>query len=247
MYERSGDLESAMNCAQKTLQWERCIALKRKLGGSKEDVVALAEMLVSTLADKGQHREAAELCARELNDHERLFNVLLDGCLFEKAYYSCKSDEDVDRVRESFENYHAQLMVTMEEDFELFNKHRKRLAQVRIEKAEKLLNPEEGMDMDCDLYSDTTSLRSSHHTGGTRSSGKSFRSSKNRRKHERKLLNLKEGNAFEDIALIDAIHTVVLKIYGQQDAVRETLQAAVVLNMNGLGRKLQVVISKRLN
>lgn len=244
MYERSGDLEAALSCAQKTLQWERCIALKRRTGASEAEVVSLADTLVVALADKGSHADAAQLCATVLRDSERLLTILIDGFLFEKAYYGSASEEDVCRVRDAFERYHAQVMATLEEDFELFCRQKLRLLQVRKEKAEKQLNPDNDdneYDMDCDLYSDTTSMRSSQHTGGTRGTGKSFRSSKNRRKHERKLLNLKEGNVFEDIALIDALHTLVVKLYSQQEGIRETLQAAIALNVNALGRELQVL------
>lgn len=242
MYERSNDFEAALSCAQKTLQWERCIALKRRMSSTDEEVIALAESLIVLLVEKGCHSEAAELCVTVVRDEVRLFTILVEGNLFEKAYYASKSEKDIEEVREAFDNYHGQLLTALTDDLELFRKQKLRLLQVRKEKAEKLLNPdEEEYDMDCDLYSDTTSLRSSQHTRGTRSSSKSFRSSKNRRKHERKLLNLKEGNVFEDIALIDALHTIVLKLYGQQEVVRQTLQAAIALNRNALGRKLQVI------
>jgi len=60
-------------------------------------------------------------------------------------------------------------------------------------------------------------------------SSKTFRSSKNRRKHERKLFSLKPGNPFEDIALIDALHNHVTKIAQQQQPVRDTCKALLQL------------------
>lgn len=59
---------------------------------------------------------------------------------------------------------------------------------------------------------------------------KTFRSSKNRRKHERKLLSLKPGNPFEDIALIDALHNHVTKLAQQQQQVRDTCKALLQLH-----------------
>lgn len=241
MYERSGDLDSALGCAQKTVQWERCLSLKRRMNATEEEVKHLADSLIVTLTARGSHAEAAQLCATILDDPDRLLNILIEGNLCEKAAYLCKSEEETNRVREAYESFHGQVLVSLEDDFELYRKHRQRLAVVRREKREKMLNPDaEDYDMECDLYSDTTSMRSSQHTGGTRGTGKSFRSSKNRRKHERKLLNLKEGNVFEDIALIDSLHGLVLKVYNQQESIREILQAAIALNSNSLGRKLQV-------
>lgn len=61
---------------------------------------------------------------------------------------------------------------------------------------------------------------------------KTFRSSKNRRKHERKLLSLKPGNPFEDIALIDALHNHVTKLAAQQQQqqVHDTCKALLQLH-----------------
>lgn len=45
---------------------------------------------------------------------------------------------------------------------------------------------------------------------------KSYRSSKNRRKQERKLLNLKEGSVFEDLALIQTLYQITSNTYKEQ-------------------------------
>lgn len=240
MYERSGDLPSALSCAQKSLQWQRCIALKRRIGANEEEMKQLAENLVTLLAEKGHYSEAVELCATLLKDQKRQFKLLIEGNLFEKALYEARSENDRVEIKEAFDGYWNSLLVSLEEDASLFRTQKQRLLQVRKEKFDNAANPDNEFVLDCDLYSDTTSLRSSQHTGGTRGTGKSFRSSKNRRKHERKLLNLKEGNVFEDIALIDSLHGLVAKITNQQGNVKETLQAAVALNLIAEGRKLQV-------
>lgn len=68
---------------------------------------------------------------------------------------------------------------------------------------------------------------------------KTFRSAKNRRKHERKLLSLKPGNQFEDIALIDALHNEVMKLVNQQEQVRDTCKALMELQMDEPASSLQ--------
>lgn len=45
---------------------------------------------------------------------------------------------------------------------------------------------------------------------------KSYRSSKNRRKQERKLLSLKEGSVFEDLALIQTLYQIISNTYKEQ-------------------------------
>lgn len=68
---------------------------------------------------------------------------------------------------------------------------------------------------------------------------KTFRSSKNRRKHERKILSLKPGNPFEDIALIDALYNQITRYFGQQQHVRDTCKAMLQLQQDAAARQLQ--------
>ena len=79
-------------------------------------------------------------------------------------------------------------------------KYAQRLTVVRQNLLHKLENPP--ADDHGDLYSETGSSIFTHSTG---TSGKTFTSSKNRRKHERKKLRLKEGSPFEDLAIINEL------------------------------------------
>lgn len=122
-----------------------------------------------------------------------------------------------------------------------------RLQKVRKDKTERLLN---GIDDDvdnCDLFSDTSSMNSSRFTGTSKGSGKSHRSSKNRRKHERKLMSLKEGNPFEDIALVDAIYNLTHKSHRQQQHVHDVLQSLIDLELDAEGVQLQKTFDKLLS
>lgn len=42
---------------------------------------------------------------------------------------------------------------------------------------------------------------------------RSYRSNKNRRKQERKLLSLKEGSKFEDLGLIHVLYQIITTVY----------------------------------
>jgi elongator complex protein 1 len=92
-----------------------------------------------------------------------------------------------------------------------------RLAVVRQNLVHKLENPVAETDHG-DLFSETgSSIFTMSGTSGS-GSGKTFRSSKNRRKFERKKLQLKEGSAFEDLALIHQLyqlHSSVNTILGK--------------------------------
>lgn len=97
------------------------------------------------------------------------------------------------------------------------------------------------------MFSDTSSINSSRFTGTSKGSGKSHRSSKNRRKHERKLLSLKEGNPFEDIALIDALYTLVHKLFDQQQSIGDFLRALIDLELDAKGVIIQKEYANQLS
>jgi elongator complex protein 1 len=86
------------------------------------------------------------------------------------------------------------------------NKYTQRLSIVRQDLLYKRDHPPAETDHG-DLYSETGSSIFTH-TTGTSASGRTFRSSKNRRKQERKKLRLKEGSPFEDMAIINELHVL---------------------------------------
>jgi hypothetical protein len=101
--------------------------------------------------------------------------------------------------------------------------HASRLTQVRpglLERRQalgELANPGAGesaaiLAEDCGFGSlaDSTDTRTSR---ASRSSSRTYRSSKNRRKHERKMCSIKEGSLYEDLGLVRALHQIVLQTY----------------------------------
>lgn len=145
-----------------------------------------------------------------------------------------------DFVRTHLTDYANQLIDKIRADCDQFVAYSQRLQKVRKHKTERLLNGIDNDDVDnCDMFSDTSSMNSSRFSGTSKGSGKSHRSSKNRRKHERKLMSLKEGNPFEDIALVDAIYHLTHKSYGQQQHVHGILQSLIDVGLDAEGVQLQ--------
>lgn len=61
-------------------------------------------------------------------------------------------------------------------------------------------------------------------------------------------MSLKEGNPFEDIALVDALHSLTHKIYDQQQHIHDVLKAIIDLELsNPLGYELQNEYETSLN
>lgn len=79
---------------------------------------------------------------------------------------------------------------------------------------------------------------------------KSFRSSKNKRKHERKLYSLKEGNKYEDLALIRSLHQLITKTYlliNNNNNINKLLLILMELNEEHKAKQLQQIFKQLLN
>lgn len=241
MYERGEDFKQALSSARNILDWKKCMILARKCNYSKDDFNELASKLMHSLVESNRHKEASELLRKFSNDEKLLIETLVHGRLYDEALLeisllSTENDFINEIVKPNFIAHINEMIRTIDEDKSSFLQQKIRLLSVRQEKIRKLQNPQE--DDDDDMFSDTTSINSQ----SSRNTAKTFKSSKNKRKHERKLLNLKEGNKFEDVALLDALWRLVHKIISieNQSIVRELIITGVELKMDEHAGRLQV-------
>lgn len=56
-------------------------------------------------------------------------------------------------------------------------------------------------------------------------------------------MSLKEGNPFEDIALIDALYNLIHKVYGQQLEIHDLLKSLIDLELDDIGIQVQNVFN----
>uniref|UniRef100_A0A182VQJ3 Elongator complex protein 1 n=1 Tax=Anopheles minimus TaxID=112268 RepID=A0A182VQJ3_9DIPT len=246
MYERAGDFQQAISSARHALDWCRVVRLSSVCSVPVE---AVLRSLVPALLEAGEYNAAATIAYDHLKDTRLAIDCLVKDHQYERALLLAREPDLQDNVRSSLGEYLTALDETLCAEKEQFLRQRDRLAMVREERSRKQSSAAAGEDHgdvdgdcgDCDLYSDSSTIASSRHTGTSGRSGKSHRSSKNRRKHERKLLNLKEGNPFEDIALIDALHALVVRVCGvdRQRHIRAICQVALELAYDDEGHKLQ--------
>lgn len=249
MYERGGDYNQAINSSRNLMDWRRIISLSKKNGLHFDEIRQTIENLkiLSTLESNDRYQEAVELFQIFYpEDKLRLIEILVKGKMFSKAILeaSISSNESLveSTIKPEVENCLEVILRNLEDDKNMFQQQKERLLKIREEKLRKQQNIEEGIEDD-DAFSDSTSLMdSSKYSESSKASSKTFKSSKNRRKHEKKLLNLKEGNKYEDIALIDSLHKLVLKLFDsqQQTMIKEVLKVALELNLDELGLKVQV-------
>lgn len=242
MYERAGLLSQAVTCAKHVLDWQRCLALAKKEGIYPQD---LAMSLVPSLMEHGRHEEAYELLKKYGNNISEGIMCLMKGNLYLRAIFETKIENAEllgTIVVPDLLSYKETLAFSLNADRDLFLQQKSRLQFIREKKSKE--NAADDLDDsgqidESDLLSDTTSMHSSRYTASSRGTGKTFRSSKNRRKHERKLLSLKEGNPFEDIALIDALHNHIIKVFGLQAHIRDTCKALLEVCEDDQARQLQ--------
>ncbi|XP_052863197.1 elongator complex protein 1 [Anopheles cruzii] len=250
MYERAHNFQQAIASARHALDWRRCARLTAR--HTPDDAARVLRSLVPALVEAGDHEAAATIAADHLRDSRLAVDCLLKDHRYERAMQVVSGSDDVplqDLVRSALHQYLATFVVAIVAEREQFLRHKNRLLVVREERSKASQRQSNGQDDgdvemdcgDCDLFSDSSTIASSRHTSSSGRSGKSHRSSKNRRKHERKLQNLKEGNPFEDIALVDALHTLVQRVCSvdRQRHIRSTCQVAVELSYDEEARILQ--------
>ncbi|XP_065355006.1 elongator complex protein 1 [Calliphora vicina] len=256
LYERGLNLQQALLSAKHVLDWQRALMLAKKIDPQTVDIVA--NSLISPLQEQGKHFEAFELAKKYSNNFTASLDCLFAGKLFLRAIYEINLNES-DNNKEILQNllipkllaYHEILATNLAADEAQFIKHKERLLEVRVirkKQAQNFIDGSDQVDIDeCDLLSDTTSLRSSRYTASSRGTGKTFRSSKNRRKHERKLLSFKPGNPFEDIAYIDALYNQITSCFAQQQHIHDTCKALVLCNQENVATDLQQQLKRLLS
>lgn len=205
--------------------------------------------LLPAIRENNRLGDAADLVQYFHPHTDELIAALCDGHFYHRAITETNtmsnSQEHLDFIRNHLSECAGQISQKIHTDHEQFQAQVTRLQTIRKEKLEKQAN-DDGNDDDCDMFSDTTSMNSSRFTGGSRGTARTFRSSKSKRRHERKLMSLKVGNPFEDIALIDAIYNLIQHIYEQQSHIGEHLKCLVDMKLDASAREIQTKFSELL-
>lgn len=222
IYRRSKNYEKAIECFKEDLEWELAIELTEDW--PKEQRLQLCRELFEGLKDNNRSQEALTVLERYTDDPEdTIKHAVTFGC-YKTALRLCsqfgkdnlKNELILPAIMAEFNNTQQQI----ETYKTTFIKQRDRLQVVRETKKQ---TPFEDYDAsyankDSDLYSDAGSTLAST---TSRSSSRTFRSSKNRRKHERKVASCKEGSQYEDVGLVIALHNLVKSAFDLRLHVRE--------------------------
>ncbi|XP_046966489.1 putative elongator complex protein 1 [Vanessa cardui] len=245
IYERAGKNDKAIECYKEALEWE--LALKLAEQSPREEFKRLCWDLATMLKDERRFKEAISILEQFSEDSEDIINFAIECGQYKAALRMCSKFNNSDfkdtKVLPSLIEEYKSVKDLLQTNGTNFIKYRNRLKVVREIKNKKSQDDYETPNAykDSDLYSDAGSTIAS-----SSGSGKSFRSSKNRRKHERKVASLKEGSQYEDTALVLALHSLITSTYELRPHVKEVNIALSCFNKDDEASILQSSLEKLL-
>lgn len=136
--------------------------------------------MIAPLQERGKYLEAYQLAKEYGDNFSMALESLFVGKLFLTALHEINLQENSTELQQilllpKLLNYHEELCQNLSNEETQFLQHKQRLMEVRVlhsKKRELLLNGSDQPDIDeCDLLSDTTSVRSSRYTASSRGTG----------------------------------------------------------------------------
>ncbi|KAJ8268913.1 hypothetical protein COCON_G00115200 [Conger conger] len=245
---RCGETPRALQAFVSCSSWRHALCVAAQIPLPPDQLALLARDLAGKLMELRRYTEAALLLEQYAKDCEEAISALITGAAWEETLrliYSYNRQDIIEtNLKPALLEAYSSQSVFLEAQRTLFVRHRTRLAVVRElkEKARLELLDEDAPDCpDAELFSESSSVT------GTNASSKythsnsriSSRSSKNRRKAERKKHSLKEGSPLEDVALLHALSEIIHHVDGLQEEVHNLLKALVLFGFDSQAGKLQ--------
>ncbi|XP_014368772.2 elongator complex protein 1 [Papilio machaon] len=245
VYERSKNYIKAVDCYKEALEWELALSVVHHL--TDDQRLETCRYLVDALKDEKRHKEALTILEQHLQNGVDAIIYAIENGQYKTAIrllskYN-RPDLREQRLLPALLEEYQNLKGLIENNLKDFIKHRTRLSEVRENKLNKAdyMYDAFNTNKDDDLYSDAGS------TIASSGSGRSFRSSKNRRKHQRKVASLKEGSQYEDVALIMTLHSLVTSSFNLRLQVKDVNVTLSVFNKDKMASELQKNLDNLLN
>lgn len=249
VFARCGAYKEALSAFLTCGSWQQALCVATQLHLSKDQVADLSRTLAGKLVEQRKYNEAAIVLEQYAQDYEEAVLLLLEGTAWEEAlrlvYKYNRLDIIETNIKPSILEAQKSYMAFLDAQTTTFIRHKKRLLVVReLKEQAQQLNPdcEVPCDQESDLFSETSSVVSGSEMSDKYSHSNSrisARSSKNRRKAERKKHSLKEGSPLEDLALLEALHEMVQSIEKLKDEIHRILKALFLFEFNERGKELQ--------
>uniref|UniRef100_A0A671U8I9 Elongator complex protein 1 n=1 Tax=Sparus aurata TaxID=8175 RepID=A0A671U8I9_SPAAU len=240
---RCGELTSALQAFAGSSSWRNAICVAQQMPLPPDQLALLARDLAEKLTEQRRYSEAALL----LDQYAKSVHLICCLCLLQIYMHNRQDITETNLKPALLEAVGAQTAF-LEAQAATFTRHRTRLAVVREQKEKARLDmlDEDGPDCpDAELYSEASSVM----TGSKYSQSNSrisSRSSKNRRKAERKKLSLKEGSPMEDRALMYALGEIITTVDKMREEVHSLLKALVLFQFDKQAEKIQLTYEEAL-
>ncbi|XP_035746672.1 elongator complex protein 1 isoform X3 [Egretta garzetta] len=256
IFARAGIFEKALDAFQNSGSWQQALCMASQLGYTKDKLSSLARSMAGKLAEQRKHAEAAILLEQYTQDCEEAVLLLLEGALWEEALRLIHKYGRLDILETNFkpailEAQKSQL-IFLDSQKTAFLCHKSRLQVVR-ELKEKACESLQDYEMpncpELDLFSETSSVMTASDMNSKYSHSNSrisARSSKNRRKAERKRYSLKKGSPFEDMALLEALGESVRAVETVKGDTHILLKQLVLFGYDEQAGALQRVLEEVL-
>ncbi|XP_066223592.1 elongator complex protein 1 [Saccopteryx leptura] len=249
VFARCGAHERALDAFLAAGSWQHALCVAAQLHLGADQLAGLGRALAGKLVEQRKHSEAAAVLEQYAQDYEEAVLLLLEGAAWEEAlrlvYKYDRLDIIETNIKPSVLEAQKNYMAFLDSQTATFSRHKKRLLVVRElkEQAQPVpLDDEVPHGPESDLFSETSSVMSGSDTSGKYSHSNSrisARSSKNRRKAERKKHSLKEGSPLEELALLEALSEVLQGTEKLKDEVHCILKVLFLFEFDEQGRELQ--------
>ena len=224
LYERAGKYSDALEAYKQLGNWKRAFIIAIKMGLTPDQMLELYESTVEVLKEKNMYFEAANVYKDYLKNEEEAVTCLTFAQCWDDAIgivYKVQRQDLIETtimpaVVEQYNSYERDISSMSQ----IFSSHCSRLLIVRAnitKERHDLLEGGGDDNLDSDMYCDTSTVTGASHSRGSKSgtgsntSGRTYRSAKNRKKLERKKHSTKEGSSYEDLGLITELHALITR------------------------------------
>ncbi|XP_068032591.1 elongator complex protein 1 [Anomalospiza imberbis] len=256
IFARAGIFAKALDAFQSSGSWQQALCMASQLGYTKDKLYSLARNMAGKLAEQRKYVEAAILLEQYTQDYEEAVLLLLEGAFWEEALRLIHKYGRLDiletNLKPAILEAQKSQLIFLDSQKTAFLHHKSRLQVVRELKEKACENLQDYEVPNCpelELFSETSSVVTASDVNSkyTHSNSRiSARSSKNRRKAERKRYSLKEGSPFEDIALLEVLGESVRAVETVKGEIHILLKQLVLFGYDEQAGALQQVLEEVL-
>ncbi|XP_030092760.1 elongator complex protein 1 isoform X1 [Serinus canaria] len=256
IFARAGIFAKALDAFQSSGSWQQALCMASQLGYTKDKLSSLAQSMAGKLVEQRKYAEAAILLEQYAQDYEEAILLLLEGALWEEALRLIHKYSRLDiletNLKPAILEAQKSQLIFLDSQKTAFLRHKSRLQVVQELKERACENLQDYEVPNCpelELFSETSSVVTSSDMNSkyTHSNSRiSARSSKNRRKAERKRYSLKEGSPFEDIALLEVLGESVRAVETVKGEIHILLKQLVLFGYDEQAGALQQVLEEVL-